>query len=264
MLNRQTLFGSRDAVRDADRNTSGVQTRPNPAHAPAPAAEAVRAPDRPGNATDRGSDIPPIPRGLPATQASVSTVPPAAGVGTTTSATTSAGAAPGARSPGAGPAAAGAVAEVTASSNDRTSEASPASPEARMVVGPNIKMRGVEINDCDTLIVEGTVEATMDARQIEIAGTGTYSGKASVDRAEIHGLFTGELTVRERLIVHATGKVGGTLRYGRLVIEEGGEISGDVKPLGDESRGVAAVAGRGTGMGEKAGAGAADTPVRHH
>ncbi len=102
--------------------------------------------------------------------------------------------------------------------------------EAKMIVGPNIKMKGVEIADCDTLMVEGAVEATMDARQLEIAPSGSYSGRASVDNAEIHGQFSGELTVRKRLVVHATGKVSGTLRYGKMVVEEGGEISGDIKP----------------------------------
>lgn len=32
---------------------------------------------------------------------------------------------------------------------------------SKLTVGPNIKLKGVEITDCDTLVVEGTVEATM-------------------------------------------------------------------------------------------------------
>ncbi|HNN17411.1 MAG TPA: polymer-forming cytoskeletal protein, partial [Giesbergeria sp.] len=31
---------------------------------------------------------------------------------------------------------------------------------SKLTVGPNIKLKGVEITDCDTLVVEGTVEAT--------------------------------------------------------------------------------------------------------
>src|SRR5436853_6481472 len=34
-------------------------------------------------------------------------------------------------------------------------------PSGRLIVGANIKLKGVEIDDCDTLIVEGRVEATM-------------------------------------------------------------------------------------------------------
>ena len=110
---------------------------------------------------------------------------------------------------------------------------------SKLIVGPNIKLKGVEITDCDTLVVEGHVEATMDSRAIQIAQSGTFSGNAGIDVAEIHGSFTGELTVRKRLVIHSTGKVSGTVRYGKLVIEEGGEISGDVKTLAQGQPGLA-------------------------
>jgi len=56
------------------------------------------------------------------------------------------------------------------------------------------------------------------------------------DIAEIHGGFSGELTVRKCLTIHATGQVTGKIRYGKLVIEEGGEISGDIKKLADDEK----------------------------
>jgi cytoskeletal protein CcmA (bactofilin family) len=34
-----------------------------------------------------------------------------------------------------------------------------------------------------------------------------------------------------RHIVHGTGRVRGTVRYGKLVVAEGGEINGDVQQL---------------------------------
>jgi cytoskeletal protein CcmA (bactofilin family) len=107
---------------------------------------------------------------------------------------------------------------------------------SQLIVGPNIKLKGVEITDCDTLVVEGHVEATMDSRMIQIAENGTFSGTAGIDIAEIHGGFSGELTVRKCLTIHATGQVTGKIRYGKLVIEEGGEISGDIKKLADDEK----------------------------
>jgi cytoskeletal protein CcmA (bactofilin family) len=101
----------------------------------------------------------------------------------------------------------------------------------RLLVGPDVKLKGAEILDCDTLVVEGRVEATMDSRVINIAGNGSFSGKVGIDVAEIHGRFDGELTARSQLIIHATGRVSGTIRYGKILIEEGGEISGDVRSL---------------------------------
>lgn len=105
---------------------------------------------------------------------------------------------------------------------------------ARLIVGPDVKLKGAEILDCDTLVVEGRVEATMDSRVIRIAENGSFSGKVSIDIAEIHGSFEGELTARSQLIIHATGKVTGKIRYGKLVIDEGGELCGDINALSAE------------------------------
>jgi len=100
---------------------------------------------------------------------------------------------------------------------------------SKLTVGPNIKLKGVEITDCDTLVVEGTVEATMDSRVIQISELGAFKGSADIDIAEIHGQFDGNLTVRQKLVIYATGKVIGKIRYGKLVIEEGGQLSGDIQ-----------------------------------
>jgi cytoskeletal protein CcmA (bactofilin family) len=99
---------------------------------------------------------------------------------------------------------------------------------AKLTVGPNIKLKGVEITDCDTLVVEGSVEATMDSRMIQISERGSFKGSAEIDIAEIRGTFDGSLTVRQKLVIYATGKVTGRIRYGKVVIEEGGQLSGEI------------------------------------
>ncbi len=99
---------------------------------------------------------------------------------------------------------------------------------SKLTVGPNIKLKGVEITDCDTLVVEGTVEATMDSRVIHIAEQGAFKGCAEIDIAEIHGQFDGQLTVREKLVIFGSGRVSGKIRYGKVVIEEGGQLTGEI------------------------------------
>jgi cytoskeletal protein CcmA (bactofilin family) len=106
---------------------------------------------------------------------------------------------------------------------------------SRLIVGPDIKLKGAEITDCDTLVVEGRVEAAMDSRVIQIAEQGVFSGTAGIDIAEIHGRFEGDLTARKNLVIHATGKVTGKVRYGKLTIEEGGELSGDIGALNGDA-----------------------------
>jgi cytoskeletal protein CcmA (bactofilin family) len=114
--------------------------------------------------------------------------------------------------------------------------AKPASSDegSKLIVGPNIKLKGSEITDCEILVVEGRVEASMKSRDIRIAEGGVFSGKAEIDVAEVRGNFEGELTARKRLVIHATGKVTGTIRYGAMMVEEGGSISGDVAMLSGE------------------------------
>lgn len=128
------------------------------------------------------------------------------------------------------------VASVTQMSDDGTGNS--------LVVGPNVKLKGAEIDNCDILVVEGRVEATMDSRVLRVAENGAFAGKVGIDVAEIHGRFDGELTARSQLIIHATGRVSGTIRYGKILIEEGGELSGDVCALSSDRDRVGEAAGR--------------------
>lgn len=100
---------------------------------------------------------------------------------------------------------------------------------SRLTVGPNIKLKGVEITDCDTLVVDGMVEATMDSRLMQISEQGSFRGAADIDLAEIKGRFEGSLNVRGKLIIHATGQVSGKIRYAKLIVEDGGQLSGDIE-----------------------------------
>lgn len=104
---------------------------------------------------------------------------------------------------------------------------------SKLIVGPNIKLKGSEITDCEILVVEGRVEASMNSRDIRIAEGGVFSGKAEIDVAEVRGTFEGELTARKRLVVYATGRVNGTIRYGALMVEEGGTITGNMASHSD-------------------------------
>jgi cytoskeletal protein CcmA (bactofilin family) len=104
------------------------------------------------------------------------------------------------------------------------------SEDNRLIVGRNIQLKG-EIGACDTLVVEGRVEASMKSRIIQIAESGVFIGEADVETAEIRGLFEGKLTAHKKLVVRAQGCVKGNVRYGSIVIEEGGRVSGDVKDI---------------------------------
>jgi cytoskeletal protein CcmA (bactofilin family) len=104
----------------------------------------------------------------------------------------------------------------------------------KLIVGREITLSG-EIKSCDQLIVEGSVEANLqNSREMDIAESGLFKGSASIEEAEVRGRFEGNLTVRKRLLIRATGRVSGTIRYGQIEIECGGQISGDIQSQGDD------------------------------
>ena len=101
----------------------------------------------------------------------------------------------------------------------------------RLTVGKGISLDG-KISSCDRLVVDGKVEAELqDCHTVEITENGTFKGAAEIANAEISGNYEGSLTVRDNLLIRSTGHVSGTVRYGKLHIEDGGEINGDVKSL---------------------------------
>jgi cytoskeletal protein CcmA (bactofilin family) len=110
------------------------------------------------------------------------------------------------------------------------------SSEGTLIVGEGIQVKG-EIQSCTRLVVEGKVEASLEARELTVRAEGLYDGTAVVETADVGGTFTGTLTVKGLLTVESGGRVSGTLRYGELRIEQGGRLSGDVDLLEVEEEG---------------------------
>ena len=107
-----------------------------------------------------------------------------------------------------------------------------------MIVGREISLSG-EIGSCDRLVVEGSVEANLhECGELNIAESGVFKGNALIEQAEVRGRFEGELAVRKRLLIRASGHVSGTIAYGEIEIEAGGKISGTIQAQQDD-RGTA-------------------------
>lgn len=120
------------------------------------------------------------------------------------------------------------------SGSDARSQAA-AAERRKLIVGREISLAG-QITACEHLVVEGSVNATLaNGQTIEIADGGLFTGAAVVDTAGIAGRFHGKLYVRQRLTIHASGRIEGSVRCGELVIVAGGKIEGDVAEITEET-----------------------------
>lgn len=98
----------------------------------------------------------------------------------------------------------------------------------KLTVGRGINIKGT-ISDCDSIAVEGHLEATCVSRDMQILECGTFRGDAEIETADISGCFEGNLTVTDRLLIRSTGYVSGVVRYCSIEIEAGGQIAGDIQ-----------------------------------
>ncbi len=108
-------------------------------------------------------------------------------------------------------------------------------PENKILtVGRDITLSG-EIKQCDRLIIEGEVDATLEGtRVLEISQAGTFRGDTEVEEADIAGLYSGTLTARRKLIIRKTGRVTGNIRYKEVIVEAGGKLGGDVSFMDED------------------------------
>lgn len=113
--------------------------------------------------------------------------------------------------------------------------------DRRLIIGRGITMSG-EIESCDTLVVEGTVEAALKgAKILDVSETGMFYGTVEIEEAVISGRFEGDIMVTGRLTITSTGSVTGSVAYGELAIEAGATIDGRISPLsvmGDQKTGT--------------------------
>jgi cytoskeletal protein CcmA (bactofilin family) len=107
--------------------------------------------------------------------------------------------------------------------------------DSRLIIGRGISISG-EIEACDHLIVEGTVEAALKgASNLEIAENGTFYGTVDIQEATVAGRFEGDITVHGRLTVRATGVITGSINYKELEIEAGAIVDARLTPAGAQN-----------------------------
>jgi cytoskeletal protein CcmA (bactofilin family) len=102
------------------------------------------------------------------------------------------------------------------------------------LIGPGVYFEGT-LQNCDEVVIDGTVKATIVADRILVRESGSFSGAATVNDAAVLGNFEGTLTASTKLTVNATGRVSGAISYAALEISSGGILTGNINVIDDNS-----------------------------
>lgn len=99
-----------------------------------------------------------------------------------------------------------------------------------LIVTEDTVIRGVrEMRNCRQLEVHGYVEGDVSAGNVLVHKTGRLFGTVKTDTAEIHGTMQGDVVVRHLIDIRSSGTVSGNVKYGRLALEMGGNLSAEMR-----------------------------------
>jgi cytoskeletal protein CcmA (bactofilin family) len=93
--------------------------------------------------------------------------------------------------------------------------------------GEGVVFKG-SITAPEKIVVHGTIEGEVVARDLLVGPTGTITGKVSVDQADIQGKIFDRIEAKVCLSLRKTGRIEGSTIYGEIEIEKGGVLSGEV------------------------------------
>ena len=99
-----------------------------------------------------------------------------------------------------------------------------------LIVTQDTVIRGVtEMHNCRKLEVHGYVEGDVSAASVLVHETGRVFGSMKTDTAEVHGTVQGDVTVKNLIDIRSSGTVSGNVKYGKLALEMGGNLSAEVR-----------------------------------
>jgi cytoskeletal protein CcmA (bactofilin family) len=99
-----------------------------------------------------------------------------------------------------------------------------------LIVSEDMVIRGVnDMRNCRQLEIYGYVEGDVTARAVLIHKSGRCYGTLHSESAEVHGELQGDVTVKNLINIRSSGSVSGNVKYGKLALETGGNLSAEVR-----------------------------------
>jgi cytoskeletal protein CcmA (bactofilin family) len=104
------------------------------------------------------------------------------------------------------------------------------------VIGEDLIIQG-ELKSRGEIEVLGYVTGAVTAERLTVHRSGRVIGTVRAGNAEVNGLIQGSVAVRHLISIGATGTVSGDVRYGQLSLAPGGDLSAEVRNVPPEIAG---------------------------
>ena len=109
-------------------------------------------------------------------------------------------------------------------------------PTGGAIIAEDLIVKG-EIRNGGHIEVRGYIEGSVSAEHVSIHPGGRVFGTMNADNADVHGTMQGKVAIKQLINIGSTGVVSGDVRYGRLSMAAGGDLSADVRNVPPEITG---------------------------
>lgn len=99
-----------------------------------------------------------------------------------------------------------------------------------LIIGEDAVLKG-EVKSGQRIEIWGYVEGGVSASEVIVQEGGKLFGNVNADTAEIRGTIQGDVRVLQLIQIKSTGHAAGKIKYGRLAMEEGGELTAHVRNI---------------------------------
>ena len=79
------------------------------------------------------------------------------------------------------------------------------------------------------VVIDGKIEGEVTCGHIIIGPSGAIDGKITVTSADIYGEVGADISIKQLMIVRASGRVQGSWICGEIEVERGGILTGDAR-----------------------------------
>lgn len=97
-----------------------------------------------------------------------------------------------------------------------------------LVIGEDAVLKG-EVKNCKRMEVHGYVEGDLAADNLIVHQGGRFYGRVKAESADIIGTLQGDIRIRQLISIKNSGSVSGNVKYGRLAMEEGADLTARVR-----------------------------------
>jgi cytoskeletal protein CcmA (bactofilin family) len=111
-------------------------------------------------------------------------------------------------------------------------------PDTRglLIIGEGAVLKG-DVKSGRHVEIWGYVEGGVNATEVVVQEGGKLFGQVKSETAEIRGAVQGDVRVQQLIVIRSTGAASGTIKYGRMSMEEGGELTASVRNIPPSSGG---------------------------